>query len=1118
MKVKCVRERASSALPVKSHLRRVMFTAAVLLLLVLFCTVPAAAGLEDAVEFAGGKYTLVQDLADDINKVTPNTVSVNGNNLELNKDINLTGELNISCEMTIVGNGHTIWRGVGNIDLIRVSDGGNLTLGDGKSTLIIDGNKANFPKGGCLIDIRENRAKENTVIMNNGVTLTNSTIEGGHGGAIHVNGNFTMNGGTITGNSVIGSVSGGGVMFIRGTFTMHGGEISDNFAGNFGGGVCIFGAAPGSFIMTGGKITNNTACQPGGGVSVLDGVKTFTMSGGEISGNIYSGNGPEVYHDGGKFTISGSAKISKGATYLSTGKNITLGGPMSSGGGIANITGAFGPGEVIVATESEDAAQAAFPHFKIGGAQATAYVLKVSGTNLIAGQYTVTYDGNGNTSGAVPVDSTNYVPNAKVTVKDNTGSLEKTNYVFDGWNTKADGKGTAYAPGANFNINEDTTLYAQWKALPVPLTGEKNVTVTWINSTIANVTIRLDPNLGDATDVYVKLGEKQSQKLNGKFPKGTTISDLQITGLTAGTTYSVTALLKNTDINTEEYSYEDILTGVQAPTPATVTITGEGGAELPQGGVSLPQGNSMTFGVIVKDNSGTILKDEPVTWSGMGSHTKEDTKTATTITLSGTSEGTDTLKAETVNGKASGTTEITVTTEKPTTLSIKADKTTIALGDTVQLTPEATGTYGQLFAGYDVTWKVSPTGTIGPSKTGASVAFKPENAGTYTINASIADPQLTATDITITVIGNPEISVQPESKEYVRTEAANDLSVTAAAPAGGSGTLAYQWQKSTDSSFKADISDVGTAQTYKPDTSSTGTTYYRVNVTYTEGSITTWAVSEVAKITVNEPTVDSISLEPNTLTISKGTSGTVTATGRNATVPNLALDADIAWSITEGQDNITIAPSQNKVTISGSAEGTAKVTASTGVDISAELSVTITNAPPTQPTSKPTQPPAPSGGSSGSGNMDNSFRVLFETSGGSFISPVTYLSYGDKISQPPAPTKDGYTFGGWYKDSACTQSWSFSEGIPGDITLYAKWTKTSGSNNGQQSKPTTQPTAKPTTAHETTKSPTVAATTAAPVTTTSAGGVTPTLTQAPAPVLGALLGLLAAGALLRRKD
>ncbi|MCZ0861583.1 InlB B-repeat-containing protein, partial [Methanocorpusculum sp. MG] len=77
---------------------------------------------------------------------------------------------------------------------------------------------------------------------------------------------------------------------------------------------------------------------------------------------------------------------------------------------------------------------------------------------------------------------------------------------------------------------------------------------------------------------------------------------------------------------------------------------------------------------------------------------------------------------------------------------------------------------------------------------------------------------------------------------------------------------------------------------------------------------------------------------------------------------------------------------------------------------------------------------------SSSGNTNNAFRVLFDTQGGSYVSPATGLSYGDKISQPANPVKDGYTFGGWYKDAACTQAWSFSDSIPGDMTLYAKWT------------------------------------------------------------------------------
>ena len=86
----------------------------------------------------------------------------------------------------------------------------------------------------------------------------------------------------------------------------------------------------------------------------------------------------------------------------------------------------------------------------------------------------------------------------------------------------------------------------------------------------------------------------------------------------------------------------------------------------------------------------------------------------------------------------------------------------------------------------------------------------------------------------------------------------------------------------------------------------------------------------------------------------------------------------------------------------------------------------------------PPVPLPPSGDTSGDGNMDNAFRVLFETNGGSDVAPVTGLSYGDRLTAPAAPAKDGYTFDGWYTDEACTKAWSFSATIPGDMTLYAQ--------------------------------------------------------------------------------
>ncbi len=77
--------------------------------------------------------------------------------------------------------------------------------------------------------------------------------------------------------------------------------------------------------------------------------------------------------------------------------------------------------------------------------------------------YNVTYSGNGNSAGTVPSDTHNYLAGASATVLGNTGALAKTGgYYFTGWNTKADGTGTAYSAGASITIQGGLTLYAQW--------------------------------------------------------------------------------------------------------------------------------------------------------------------------------------------------------------------------------------------------------------------------------------------------------------------------------------------------------------------------------------------------------------------------------------------------------------------------------------------------------------------------------------------------------------------------------------------------------------------------------------------------------------------------------
>jgi len=79
--------------------------------------------------------------------------------------------------------------------------------------------------------------------------------------------------------------------------------------------------------------------------------------------------------------------------------------------------------------------------------------------------FTLTYDGNGNAAGSVPIDSVNYEQFQNVTAAGNTGNLAKDHHMFAGWNTRADGSGSMYHQGDTFNMgNSNVVLYAQWAA------------------------------------------------------------------------------------------------------------------------------------------------------------------------------------------------------------------------------------------------------------------------------------------------------------------------------------------------------------------------------------------------------------------------------------------------------------------------------------------------------------------------------------------------------------------------------------------------------------------------------------------------------------------------------
>jgi uncharacterized repeat protein (TIGR02543 family) len=207
----------------------------------------------------------------------------------------------------------------------------------------------------------------------------------------------------------------------------------------------------GSLAKTGYAFVSWNTAADGGGTAYLPGA-TFAMGSSSVTlyaqweklysvtydANGGSGNVPTdstEYHAGGVVTVAGNTgSLSK------SGCSFTGWNTKADGTGTNYAQGAT---------------------FKIMNASVTLYARWTS-----LPTYAVTYDKNGGT-GTPPVDTTNYLSGATVTVAGNT-DLAKAGYSFVGWNTKAGGTGTTYAVNATFAMgSENVILYAQWTALPI---------------------------------------------------------------------------------------------------------------------------------------------------------------------------------------------------------------------------------------------------------------------------------------------------------------------------------------------------------------------------------------------------------------------------------------------------------------------------------------------------------------------------------------------------------------------------------------------------------------------------------------------------------------------------
>ena len=363
-------------------------------------------------------------------------------------------------------------------------------------------------------------------VASNGIfEMTGSTISGcvstTHSGGVFNGGMFNFSGGTITGCTA--GTTGGGVD-TNGVFNMTNGIIENctSNGGDLGNGGGVFVWSSGSFTMTDSIIRNCKATSviaPQGKGGAVHSYGPFTMKGNSL---IYGNTSlrPTVEAPGVSLTNGGVFNLQSGIVYgnWNTADNVRA-GLYTEGTGTLNQTGGYIDPKTVITLDPNggtagtetvtvyygdtampvieklptranhtfsgfyDAAEGGKQYYDAEGKDVSGLGEgkmweKLDATMTLYSRWTentatLTYNANGH--GTAPEAVTMKTSEATKAAAAITGV---TGYTFNGWNTAADGTGTAYAAGAEVKAAGVApvaiTLYAQWTENTAILTYNAN--------------------------------------------------------------------------------------------------------------------------------------------------------------------------------------------------------------------------------------------------------------------------------------------------------------------------------------------------------------------------------------------------------------------------------------------------------------------------------------------------------------------------------------------------------------------------------------------------------------------------------------------------------------------
>jgi len=208
-----------------------------------------------------------------------------------------------------------------------------------------------------------------------------------------------------------------------------------------------------------------------------------------------------------------------------------------------------------------------------------------------ANTYTVAFNGNGSTSGSMSNQSFTYGVYANLT----SNTYAKSGYTFTGWNTAADGSGTAYS---NFEMVGNLTtvqgytviLYAQWNATTLTVTYPANTVAYYVSGGSTSIVY------GSSCSFSITVYDPYNKISPILWANGASISPSSVSGSTY--TYTIDSVTTNI-VFTE--------TATWSKNVYTVTLPVSNNAYVVTGQTSVVYGDNYYFTITVNPGYSNIV-------------------------------------------------------------------------------------------------------------------------------------------------------------------------------------------------------------------------------------------------------------------------------------------------------------------------------------------------------------------------------------------------------------------------------------------------------------------------------------------------------------------------------